>query len=174
MGFIPRSFSTLPSSPAFPLLLLVVLPLRSSACRSISSLSSVVEDGSPGSSLLMPGASTLKPLLLELTLMVVAAAAARVRGRLFGGASLESTELADFLCLEVRDGDPAASSPEASRDEGCSRSMFEDLRRSEGIWLVRFLLAEEPVEEGDDMGMDVPLRCERGERSDRYHHCCEL
>jgi hypothetical protein len=102
----------------------------------MSSLSSVVDDGSPGSSLLIVGTSTFKPMLLELVvceLLVAAAARARVLGRFVGGASFESIELADFLCLEVREGDSAASSAEASREEGCSRSAVEDLRRSDGI-----------------------------------------
>ena len=104
----------------------------------------------------MAGTSTRKPLVAEsrpLELLVAAAAAARVRGLLLGGASFASVELADFLCFEIRDGDSAASSADASREEGCKRSVVEDLRRSEGIWVVRFRLAEEPVEEGDDMGM---------------------
>lgn len=83
--------------------------------------------------------------------VVAVAVLARVLGRLLGGASLESSQLAGFLCFEVRDGDCAASSADASREEGWSRSVVEDLRRSEGIGVVRFRLAEEPVEDGDDM-----------------------
>jgi hypothetical protein len=104
---------------------------------------------------LIAGTSTLKPLELESTLfrlLLVAAAAVRVRGRLLGGASLESFELTDFLCFEGREGDSAASSAEASRDEGCRRSAVEDLSRSDGICVVRLRLAAEPVEDGDDIG----------------------
>lgn len=86
-------------------------------------------------------------------LVVAGAAVARVRGRLLGGASLESMELAAFLCLDMREGDSAASSAEASRDEACSRSAVEGLTRADGIWLpvMRFRLADDPVEEGDDI-----------------------
>ena len=96
----------------------------------------MVEDGSPGSSLLIAGTSDFKRLLLEsalIELWLVAAATARVRGRLLGGTSLESIRLADFLCFEVRKGDSAFSSADASRDEGCCKSVVEDLRRSGGI-----------------------------------------
>lgn len=91
--------------------------------------------------------------MLSSVVLVVVAAAARVLARLVGGMSLESTKLADFLCLEARDGDTAASSADASRDDGCRRSVIDDLRRSEEGWIVRFRLAEELVEEGDDMKM---------------------
>ena len=128
----------------------------------------MVEDGSPGSLLLIAEASTLKPLLVEFILFMLvvagAAAAARVRGRLLGGASFESIELVDFLCFDMREGDSAASSAEASRDEGCSRSVVEDLRRSDGIWLVRLRLAD-PVEEGDDIEKVLRLAWERKRRS---------
>lgn len=139
-------------------------------CLSISSLSSVVEDGSPGSLLLIAVASTLKPLLVEsiLVMLVVAGAAvARVRGRLLGGASLESIELAAFLCLDMREGDSAASSAEASRDEGCSRSAVEGLTRADGIWLMRFRLADDPVEEGDDIEKVLQVLQLAGERKRR-------
>ncbi len=112
----------------------------------------------------MAGTSSRKPLVAESKplepVVAAAAAAARVRGLLLGGASFASLELVDFLCFEIRDGDSAASSVDASREEGCKRSVVEDLRRSEAIWVVRFRLAEELVEEGDDMG-DMLGRYER-------------
>lgn len=68
-------------------------------------------------------------------------------------APVESADAADFLCFIVVtawEAESAASSPEASRDDGWRRSAVEDcfveLCRVE----VRFLLAE-PDDEGDDM-----------------------
>lgn len=55
----------------------------------------------------------------------------RVRGLLLGGLLVESREIVDFLCLELikaAAGESFASSPEASRDDGCSRSAVEDFK----------------------------------------------
>jgi hypothetical protein len=175
IGFI------LPSPPASPLLLLSILPVLSSiVLLSISSLSSVVLEGSPGSSLLIAGTSIFNPLLLDSTLLLAAAAAALVLGLLLGGPSFASIEFALFLCLElvVREGDcdSAASSADASREDGCRRSAVEDFNRSEGIWVVvRLRFAEELFEEGEDMsGVDTLyteyLMRRMGARSNRAFH----
>ena len=71
----------------------------------------------------------------------------RVRGRLAGGL-VESIEAEDFLCLVValgRVAESSASSPEASRDDGCSKSFGTDVGAA-----LRFRL---PVseEEGEDI-----------------------
>lgn len=62
----------------------------------------------------LPGAGSKLLVLLTASAAIVL----RVLTRLLGGASLESIRLADFLCLEGRVGDSAASSADASREEG--------------------------------------------------------
>ena len=75
-------------------------------------------------------------------------------GRLLDGL-VESIDVKSFLCLLlVASGtaEPAASSPEASRDDGCSKSAVDDLVMLDGRVEVRFRLAiPEPEEDGDDM-----------------------
>ena len=105
----------------------------------ISVLASVVSDGSPGSSLLMLAI----PLPTQLSLVALD----RVRGRLAGGLE-ESIEAEDFLCLVVvleRVAESSASSPEASREEGCSKSFGTEVGAA-----LRFRL---PVSEED--GEDI-------------------
>lgn len=113
----------------------------------MSSLSSVVSEGSPGSALAIVGVAL--PLLEAAS----ALALERVRGR-FGGGFVESTEVADFLCLlvdtDTGTAESSASSPEASRDDGWRRSAVDDFLIAVGSVLVRFLLVE-PVDEGDDI-----------------------
>ena len=108
---------------------------------SISPLSSVVDDGSPGSSLLIAGLSAA-PFEVKLTLE-------RVRARFVGGAVL-SIDCVCFLCLVFDAEEPASSSPEGSREEGCCRSAVSDLSRSLGICVILFRFAE-PVEDGEDI-----------------------
>ena len=119
------------------------LPLRFERL-SMSSLCSVVSDCSPGSALAIVG--------VELSLAEAASTLTleRVRGR-FGGGLVES---ADFLCLWLDVGigtaESPASSPEASREDGWSRSAVEDFLIAVGRVVVRLRLVE-PADEGDDM-----------------------
>ena len=111
----------------------------------MSVLASVVSDGSPGSSFWMLG--TGAPLIVGFSLT----AADRVRARFEGGLA-ESTDVAVvFLCLELEVGavDSSASSPDASREEGCRRSTVEDfILLAPEIALLRFV---DPVDEGEDI-----------------------
>ena len=113
----------------------------------MSELASVVSDGSPGSSLFILGIGV--PLLELLS----AIALDRVLGRLAGGL-VESMDIVDFLCLAIVGAcvevSSAASSPEASRDEGCCRSTVEDFFIPEARFAVRFRFPE-PDDEGEDM-----------------------
>ena len=127
------------SSPS-ALFLLLVRP-RSLELFSISALSSVVEDGSPGSSWLIEGA---------LTAPFESAALERVRAR-FGGGAAPSMEGGCFLCLVFEAGESASSSPEASRDEGWRRSVVDDFRRSLEIWEMRLRFVEAFEEDGEDI-----------------------
>ena len=77
----------------------------------------------------------------------------RVRGLLVGGLLDESREADDFLCFELViavAGESSASSPEASRDDGWSRSAVDDFKIVLGRWELRFLLPE-PADDGEDM-----------------------
>lgn len=78
-------------------------------------------------------------------------AADLVRALLAGG--FKSPDKAVFLCL-VPAGigvvESSASSPDASLEEGCSRSAVDDLARSSGAPGLRFRLAE-PEDEGEDI-----------------------
>lgn len=69
-----------------------------------------------------------------------------VRARLLGGTPVLSIELlAACLRRVLCEGESASSSPEASRDEGCSMSAVDVFATA-----VRLRFAE-PWEEGDDM-----------------------
>ena len=116
---------------------------------SMSALSSVVSDGSPGSSLLMLGMPAGPFSRVDSAVTVD-----RVRGLLFGGLLVASRELVDFLCLELvkaAAGESSASSPEASRDDGWSRSTVEDFKILLGRCALRFRLLEPPEDEGEDI-----------------------
>ena len=115
----------------------------------MSELASVVSDGSPGSSLLILGIG------MPLFKLVSATALDRVRGRLAGG-FVESIDIVDFLCLLlvgvcVEVSSPA-SSPEASRDEGCCSSTVEDFFIPVARFAVRFRFPE-PDDEGEDISI---------------------
>lgn len=111
MAFAPRLSVVDTSSWALtPALAFCVLRLLRLA---MSVLASVVSDGSPGSSLLMIGMTIV-------ALAAFSAACELFRGRLLGGLG-NSCEVAGFLCfIVVTSGtaEPAASSSEASRDDG--------------------------------------------------------
>ena len=112
----------------------------------MSVLASVVSDGSPGSSLLMlvpdtPSFETLSASIVD-----------RVLGRLAGG-FIPSTIAVDFFGLKfvlLGAAESPASSPEASREEGWSRSAVED-------WAIDFERVDarfrfpEPEDDGEDM-----------------------
>lgn len=106
----------------------------------MSSLASVVSEGSPGSSVLIVGKSAGSAL-----------SAARVRGRLLD-CLVESIELFPLRCFTARAGESSASSPDASRDEGCCDSAADGFKYV--VLLLdspRFRLLELAVEDGDDM-----------------------
>ena len=106
---------------ASTLLLGALVLLRLDRC-SISALASVVSDGSPGSSTFSIGESTD-----VLAAGPSGATLERVRG-LFAGGLLASIEAAPFRCFVLRVGEAATSSPDASRDEGWSKSVVEDFK----------------------------------------------
>ena len=92
-------------------------------------------------------------LILGIAPLVVGPSAALdlVLGRLLD-ALVESAATADFLCfmlVAAGDAESAASSPEASRDDGW-RSAVEDCSVEPCRIDVRFLFPE-PDEEGEDM-----------------------
>ena len=92
--------------------------------------------------------SVAVPLLIELS---GAAALDLVRGRFAGGLPVSACSV-DFLCLLLVtscEAESAASSPEASREEGWRRSAVEDGLIEDGSGL-RFRLPE-PEDEGEDM-----------------------
>lgn len=67
----------------------------------------------------------------------------------------ESANAADFFCfilVTACEAESAASSPEASRDDGWRRSAVEDCLVELGRVEVRFLFPE-PDDEGDDMAV---------------------
>lgn len=75
-----------------------------------------------------------------------------VLGRLLD-ALVESVDAADFLCfmlVTAWEAESAASSPEASRDDGWRRSAVEDCLVELCRVEVRFLFPE-PDDEGDDI-----------------------
>jgi hypothetical protein len=79
-----------------------------------------------------------------------------LRALLLGG-TLSSVEILG-ACLRVRglrEGDSASSSPEASREDGCWRSVADDFNRSDAV--VRFRLAD-PFEDGEDMADGLGYR----------------
>ena len=95
-------------------------------------------------------------LILGIAPLVVGPSAALdlVLGRLLD-ALVESAAAADFLCfilVTAGDAESAASSPEASRDDGWRRSAVEDCSVEPCRIDVRFLFPE-PDEEGEDMGI---------------------
>ena len=79
--------------------------------------------------------------------------AVRVRGRLLGGFE-ESIEVEDFLCfppvLVAVVVLSSASSPDASRDEGCSNSAVVEFLTDFSVDGAR-LRFPEPEDDGDDM-----------------------
>ena len=109
------SVSSVPAVSA-PLLRLLVLFLIFDRA-SISAESSVADDGSPGSSIAFEESS---PSPFD------SPALDRVRARLDGGTWVSLDERC-FLCRVLDEGDSASSSPEASRDDGWSRSAVDDL-----------------------------------------------
>lgn len=95
-----------------------------------------------------PSSSITVPLLAKFS---GAAALDLVRGRFAGGLPASACA-ADFLCLLLVtscEAESAASSPEASREEGWRRSAVEDCLIEDGAGL-RFRLPE-PDDEGEDM-----------------------
>jgi hypothetical protein len=132
---LPTSFivSCSPVMTAFVDELVILLCLLR-AFSSISSLSRVALEGSPGSCSL----ATSGPFA---PLDSIGLALDRVRARLLGGTVLSIEAL--VVCFRVRvlwDGESANSSPEASRDDGW---------RSATVGIL-FRFADE-LDEGDDM-----------------------
>ena len=119
-------------------LLVSFVPL---ALASISSLSSVVSDDSPGSSI---AASSL------ISSSFCALSAPRVRRRFdcLAGVSLAVPDLPRFV---VRVGKSSASSPEASREDGCSRSAVDDFKGPLPSDAARLRFVELDLAEGDDI-----------------------
>lgn len=79
-------------------------------------------------------------------------AADRVLGRLLGGL-LESLDGAGFLCLPLAEFcavESSASSPDASRDDGCWSSATEDFFMPVGRVELRFRFPD-PEDDGEDM-----------------------
>lgn len=77
---------------------------------------------------------------------------------------IESLAAADFLCftplVTACEAESAASSPEASRDDGCRRSAVDDCLIELERFEVRFRF-DEPEDDGDDIArLDdlVPFR----------------
>ena len=108
----------------------------------------------PPSSIVSSLSSVSALLMVGIAPLVVATSAAfdLVLGRLFD-ALVESADAADFFCFILAtawDAESAASSPEASRDDGWRRSAVEDCLVELCRVEVRFLFAE-PDDEGDDM-----------------------
>jgi hypothetical protein len=117
-----------------------VLPLRFERFA-IFVLASVLSEGSPGSSF----------VILGIAASLLAVAPEWVRGRFAGGFEV-SIEAGTFLCLWVGvcTVESPASSPEASRDDGCCSSVTEDFFIA--VIKVTFLLRfPEPEDEGEDM-----------------------
>lgn len=127
--------------------LVVVLRLLRDA---ISVLASVVSDGSPGSSLLMSGMTLPSSAACSVTTELL-------RGR-FDGGLLPSGDTSVFLGLWLTvsgTAESAASSPEASRDDGWRRSAVEDFLAVEPRVEARLRLAvPEPDDEGEDIWVD--------------------
>ncbi len=114
----------------------------------------VLRLGRPPSSIVFSLSSVSALLMLGIGPLVVGPSAALdlVLGRLLD-ALVESADAADFLCfmlVRAWDAESAASSPEASRDDGW-RSAFEDCGVEVGRVETRFLFPE-PADEGEDMG----------------------
>lgn len=100
----------------------------------------------------LSSASALLILGIALLLVGPSAALDLVLGRLLN-VLVESADAADFLCLilvTAWEAESAASSPEASRDDGWSRSTVKDCLVELCTVEVRFLFPE-PDDEGDDM-----------------------
>ena len=89
---------------------------------------------------------------------VSAVAVDRVLG-LFVGGFAESTAGADFLCLRVVTAwavESSASSPEASRDDGWSRSAVDNCVLACARFVVRFRF-DDPADEGEDIVVFGPV-----------------
>ena len=126
--------------------------LRSGRCLLEELL--VLRIGRPPSSAMFPLSSLSPLLILGIAPLVVGPSVALdlVLGRLLD-ALVESADTADFLCfilVTAWEAESAASSPEASRDDGWRRSAVEDFLVELCRVEVRFLLPE-PDDEGDDM-----------------------
>jgi len=103
----------------------------------MSVLPSVVSDGSPGSPF-----AAFSEFVDDLR-------------RLLGG-FVASSELADFLCLELLDSGAvdSPSSPDASREDGCIRSTAEGFFIAAESVVVLFLLpALELADDGEDIAL---------------------
>ena len=114
----------------------------------ISTLAPVVSLGSPGS--LRSTLGSLTPPSAEDSCVLIAV---RVRGRLLGGFEA-SIEVEDFLCfppvLVAVVVLSSASSPDASRDEGCSNSAVVEFLTDFSVDEARFRLPE-LEDDGDDI-----------------------
>ena len=93
---------------------------------------------------------------MPLLVAVSAVALDRVLG-LFAGGFVTSTDGADFLCLLLVTSwtvESSASSPEASRDDGWSRSAVDNCLLVRATCVVRFRF-DDPADEGEDMSNSV-------------------
>lgn len=114
----------------------------------MSMLASVVSLGSPGSCLSVEG--SLTPPSADDSWFTLGAV--RVLGLLLGGL-VESTEVEAFLCfvpLAAVVVLSSASSPEASRDDGCRSSAVVEFLTDLSVDAAR-LRFEEPEDDGDDI-----------------------
>lgn len=104
---------------------------------SMSALASVVSEGSPGSSFVWDRGAVVLPLLRVDGKEDSDATIDRVRGRFVGGGALllllllgvEEDSTCFLVCLtddDVGAAESSPSSPEASREDGWSRSVVED------------------------------------------------
>lgn len=78
---------------------------------------------------------------------------------LFVGGSVVLTDETDFLCLLLVTSwtvESSASSPEASRDDGWSKSAVDNCLLIWATCVVRFLF-EDPADEGEDMLVFGPM-----------------
>lgn len=108
----------------------------------MSLLATVVSEGSPGSSFAAPLAVGTLPSPEDL----------RTR---FGGGTEPAASIEDCF-LGLFDGaaglvDSSASSPDASRDDGCRRSVVDDLGMSSGRAWEGLRLRFPAIEDGDDI-----------------------
>lgn len=133
-------------------------------------LASVVSEGSPGSFLLADNTVALLvlfPMLLRAREEESAATIDLVRGRFVGGGALlllpvDSGSGTFLLCFADVEGaaESSPSSPEASREEGCSSSVVADWGMLTGLRCeaLRFRL---PAGEDDDWEEDMACKTQR-------------